>query len=146
VTLSRLALWLAAFCLWLHAQTIDKQLTFDVASIKPEAPPAMIGGGRSTVRKMGPSGGPGSKDPGRISYPMTTVRNLMMVAYDVKSDQISGPPTIDTERFEAQATMPPDTSEENLKIMLQNLLAEGSYSSCTSLIFYTMLAEGIRFQ
>jgi uncharacterized protein (TIGR03435 family) len=119
MTLSKLALCLAGICLWLQAQT------FDVASIKPAAMPTMIvGGGRSMVRKTGPTGGPGSKDPGRVSYPMTTVRNLMTIAYDMKSYQISGPPTIDSERFEVQATMPPDTSKENFKIMLQNLLAE----------------------
>jgi uncharacterized protein (TIGR03435 family) len=55
---------------------------------------------------------------------MTTVRNLTAIAYDMKSYQISGPPTIDSERFDVQATMPPDTSKENFKIMLQNLLAE----------------------
>jgi uncharacterized protein (TIGR03435 family) len=86
-------------CLWLHAQTTEKQLTFDVASIKPAVLPTM-GGGRAMVRKMGPTGGPGTKDPGRISYPFTTVRSLMTIAYDVKSYQISGPPTIDSERFE----------------------------------------------
>ena len=123
MTLSKVAFCLAAICLWLHAQTAEKQLTFDVASIKPAEMPTMMGG-RGVMRKMGPTGGPGSKDPGRITYPMTTVRNLMMIAYDVKSYQISGPPTIDSERFEVKATMPPDTSKENFKIMLQNLLAE----------------------
>jgi hypothetical protein len=72
MTLSKLALCLAGICLWLHAQTSEKQVTFDVASIKPAAMPTM-GGGRGVVRKMGPTGGPGSKDPGRVSYPMTTV-------------------------------------------------------------------------
>jgi uncharacterized protein (TIGR03435 family) len=124
MTLSKIMLGFAAICFWLHAQTAEKQLTFDVASIKPAVMPTMGGGRGVVMRKMGPSGGPGSQDPGRVRYPMTTVRNLMMIAYDVKSYQISGPPTIDSERFEVQATMPPDTSKENFKIMLQNLLAE----------------------
>jgi uncharacterized protein (TIGR03435 family) len=127
MSLSKLWICLVIVCFWVQAQTTEKHLTFDVASIKPATPPTpMMGpGGRGMIMgKMGPTGGPGTKDPGRITYPMTTVKNLLMIAYDVKSYQISGPPTLDSERFEIQATMPPDTSKEDFKIMLQNLLAE----------------------
>jgi uncharacterized protein (TIGR03435 family) len=55
---------------------------------------------------------------------MTTVRNLIMIAYEVKSFQVSGPPALDSERYELQATMPPDTTKEQFHVMLQNLLAE----------------------
>jgi len=103
------------------AQAPDKNLTFDAASIKPAAPITM--NGRSMIFGGG-RGGPGSSDPGRIQYPMVTLKNLLMQAYAVKDFQISGPPWLDTERFEIQATMPPETTKEQFQIMLQNLLAE----------------------
>ena len=114
---------LAAFtCLLAYAQPPDKSLTFDVASIKPAAPPTPDGQGRIFMR--GPSGGPGTKDPGRINYPFMSLKNLLMNAYDVKNYQITGPAWLDTERFDITATMPPDTTKEQFRIMLQNLLAE----------------------
>ena len=114
---------LAAFtCLVVHAQPPDKSLTFDVASIKPASPPTPDGQGRIMFR--GPTGGPGTKDPGRINYPLMSLKSLLMNAYDVKNYQISGPAWLDTERFDVTATMPPDTTKEQFRIMLQNLLAE----------------------
>jgi uncharacterized protein (TIGR03435 family) len=96
--------------------------TFEVASIKPAAMPTPDGRGRVAIG--GPSGGPGSKDPGRVRYPFTTIRNLMTIAYDVKDFQISGPGTIDSERFEVTATMPPETTKQQFAVMMQHLLEE----------------------
>src|SRR5438477_5528333 len=104
------------------AQNRDKSLTFDAASVKPAQPPTPDGQGRIMMR--GPSGGPGSKDPGRISYPFMSLKNLLMTAYDVKNYQITGPAWLDTERFDITATMPPDTTKEQFRVMLQNLLAD----------------------
>jgi uncharacterized protein (TIGR03435 family) len=106
----------------LFGQTIDKSLTFEVASIKPAAMPTPNGRGMMYMRP--PSGGPGSKDPGRINYPFITLKSLIMNAYDVKDYQVSGPPYLDSERFEVTAKMPPDTTQEQFRVMLQNLLAE----------------------
>jgi uncharacterized protein (TIGR03435 family) len=100
----------------------DKSPTFDVASIKPAQPPTPDGQGRIFMR--GPSGGPGTKDPGRISYPYMTLKQVLMIAYDVKNYQITGPGWLDTERFDISATMPPDTTKEQFHVMLQSLLAE----------------------
>lgn len=96
--------------------------TFDVASIKPTAPPQPNGRGMIMMRP--PSGGPGSNDPGRIRYPNMSLKALLMRAWDVKNFQITGPAFLDTERFEIEATMPPDTTREQFRAMLQNLLAE----------------------
>jgi uncharacterized protein (TIGR03435 family) len=82
--------------------------TFDVASVKPAA------GVRGTV----------SQDPGRIHIPNANLKDLLTLAYDVKSFQVAGPPWLDTERFEVNATMPPDTTQAQLRVMMQNLLAE----------------------
>jgi uncharacterized protein (TIGR03435 family) len=76
------------------------------------------------VRFAQQTGGPGSNDPGRVRYPFSTVKNLLMIAYDVKAFQITGPSWLDSERFDVQATMPPDTSKEQFKIMLQNLIKD----------------------
>lgn len=115
---------LVACCLtW--AQTADKpnaNLTFEVASVKPASPPVPDGRGRILI--MGPSGGPGSKDPGRIRYPFSNLKNLITIAYGVKDFQVSGPAFLDSERFEVTATMPPETTKEQFQVMMQNLLAE----------------------
>jgi uncharacterized protein (TIGR03435 family) len=103
-------------------QGVDKSLTFDAASVKPASPPVPDGRGRIMI--AGPSGGPGSKDPGRIRYPFMSLKNLIMNAYDVKAYQVTGPAFLDTERFDVTATMPPDTTKEQFRVMLQNLLAE----------------------
>jgi uncharacterized protein (TIGR03435 family) len=104
------------------AQTPDKSLTFEVASIKPAQPPQPDAQGRIFLR--GPSGGPGSKDPGRINYPFMTLKSLLTTAYNVKNFQITGPSWLDSERFDITATMPPETTKEQFQIMLQNLLID----------------------
>src|SRR5450432_1081407 len=117
----RISLVVVTCCLS-DGQTLDKLLTFDAASVKPAAPP--VADGRGRIMMMGPSGGPGTKDPGRIRYPFMSLKNLLMNAYDVKSFQIVGPAWLDTERFDITAVMPPETTKEQFRVMLQNLLSE----------------------
>jgi uncharacterized protein (TIGR03435 family) len=105
-----------------YGQTGEKPLTFEVASVKPAAPPAPDG--RGMIRIDPPSGGPGTNEPGRIHYPFMNLRTLLARAYDVKNFQIVGPPWLDSERYAITATMPPDTTKEQFRIMLQNLLTE----------------------
>ena len=102
-----------------------KPLTFDVASVKPFSP-APVGGGR----KGGGGGatGPGTSDPGRIHYTAIRLKDLLTAAYGVRDFQIIGPGWLDnideTTRFTIDATMSPETTKEQLREMLQNLLAE----------------------
>jgi uncharacterized protein (TIGR03435 family) len=55
---------------------------------------------------------------------------VLMKAYDLRLDQISGPAWMDdyslgdSNHFAITATMPPDTTPERFRLMLQNLLAE----------------------
>jgi len=42
----------------------------------------------------------------------------------VKNYQIVGPSWLDTERFDINATLPPETTKQQFQVMLQNLLAE----------------------
>jgi uncharacterized protein (TIGR03435 family) len=108
--------------IWMVFASLAWGQTFDVATVKPAAPPTPDG--RGMIRIGPPTGGPGTKDPGRIHYPFTTLKILIQNAYDVKDFQISGPAWLSTERFDIQATMLPETTKEQFKVMLQNLLAE----------------------
>ena len=94
--------------------------SFEVASVKPaEPPPAGQMGLRVMMR-----GGPGTPDPGQITYSNVTLKNVMMAAYDVKGYQITGPKWLDSERYDIVAKIPKGSSKEDVKLMLQNLLAE----------------------
>lgn len=106
------------------AQISGKPLIFDAASVKPlSALPVTAGrkGGR------GP-GGPGTADPGRIHYAAIRLKDLIINAYGVKDFQIVGPDWLNDDgektRFAIDATMPPSTTKEQLRLMLQNLLAD----------------------
>lgn len=100
------------------AQTPDRSLTFDVASIKPAAPQQP---GRMM---MGMRGGPGTADPGQVTLSNMPLSRIIMNAYDVKSFQVSGPSWLDSEHFDITAKVPKDATKEQFHVMLQNLLAE----------------------
>jgi uncharacterized protein (TIGR03435 family) len=95
---------------------------FDVASVKIVDTNSLNGRGRS-----GPSGGPGTSDPGRFSYPAATMLGLLTKAFGVESGQVLGAaaqPRVGANLYEVIATMPPDTTKEQFQAMLQNLLVE----------------------
>jgi uncharacterized protein (TIGR03435 family) len=100
------------------AQTAEPSPTFEVASVKPAAP---ITG---NFIRVGMRGGPGSSDPGQITYNNVTVKNVLMNAYGVKGFQISGPGWLDAERYDIVAKLPRGSTKADLMVMLQNLLAE----------------------
>jgi uncharacterized protein (TIGR03435 family) len=114
---SIVALSLTAF---LAVQAADSNVAFEAASVKPAGPfvPGEMGGMR---------GGPGTGDPGRITIPRATLSDLLARAYDVWLDQISGPAWLDDRSayaYRIDATLPPNTTTEQFRLMLQNLLAE----------------------
>src|ERR1035438_3438389 len=92
--------------------------TFEVASVKPAEPQAM---GMMSIMMRG---GPGSPDPGQITYSGVSLKNVLMNAYGVKGYQINGPKWLDSERFDIAAKIPMGATKEQFKLMLQNLLAE----------------------
>jgi uncharacterized protein (TIGR03435 family) len=100
------------------AQTAENSPSFEVASVKPAAP---ITG--NAIRVM-MRGGPGSPDPGQITYSNVTVKNVLMNAYGVKGFQISGPGWLDSERYDIVAKLPRGATKAEFMAMLQNLLAE----------------------
>jgi uncharacterized protein (TIGR03435 family) len=73
----------------LAAAQAPAKLEFEVATVKPAAPPR----GASP-----PRGGPGTADPSRVNYSYMSMKNLLMSAYDMKINQIAGPAWIDSER------------------------------------------------
>jgi uncharacterized protein (TIGR03435 family) len=108
------------------AQTTEATPSFEVATVKPAAPPSttMAMGGMRIAMRMGTRGGPGTADPGQITYSGMSMKNLLVAAYGVKTYQISGPSWIDSERFDIVAKVPQGATKDDVKLMLQNLLAE----------------------
>jgi uncharacterized protein (TIGR03435 family) len=88
---------------------------FEVASVKPSAP--------HSVRMF--DGGPGSHDPGRISWTRATLRDVLYYAYGLRDgEQISGPEWLSTEPYDIAAKIPPGATKAQFEIMLQGLLVE----------------------
>jgi uncharacterized protein (TIGR03435 family) len=104
------------------AQTPDLSLTFEVATVKPAALPTATEGKR--MFRMGAQGGPGTSDPGQISYSFMPLRALLTQAFGVRNYQVQGPAWLDSERFDIVAKVPAGATKDDVKIMLQNLLKE----------------------
>lgn len=109
----------------------QKPLTFDAASVKPAVvPPGVtVSGGsitssrRDDFLRMRSTGGPGSSDPGRIHYPIVSLKELLRRAYE-SYFEIKGPGWLDSEVVAVDATMPPDTTKEQFREMLGNLIID----------------------
>ncbi len=87
--------------------------TFEVASIKPAAPPV---DGRLMVRM--------NSEAGRVTYTNVSLRNIITAAYKVKDLQISGPAWMASTRFDVIAKLPAGAKKEDVPAMLQALLAD----------------------
>jgi uncharacterized protein (TIGR03435 family) len=89
---------------------------FEVASVKRAAPAPPSTG---MVR-----GGPGTDDPGQITYLNTPLRLALMRAYGLASlNQLEGPDWLG-DRYDIAAKIPPGTTKDQFQKMLQNLLTE----------------------
>lgn len=97
------------------------RLEFEVASVKPAAPPS---GGRGAF--IGSRGGPGTDDPGRISYTGFPLQALITAAYQIKAYQLSGPAFMNDfeSRFDIVAKIPAGATKDDVRVMLQNLLVD----------------------
>jgi uncharacterized protein (TIGR03435 family) len=108
----------------------QERLTFEVASVKPATPPpgvTVVGDSVSSdgvefSRKRN-TGGPGTEDPGRIHYPLISVTGLLKRAY-LGYFEIKSPGWADSDIVAVDATMPPSTTKEQFRTMLQNLLID----------------------
>ena len=95
-----------------------EKLEFEVASLRAVGP---IGPG---ARSGGRSGGPGTSDPGQITFSAAQLETIIAYAFDVSVGQISGPGWIINERYDIRAEIPDMTTEAEAKQMLRSLLAE----------------------
>jgi len=96
---------------------LAQQPAFEAASVKPAAP--AVPGVDYRDR-----GGPGTEDPGQITWPLTTMLDLIMRAYGVDLDQVAGPAWIGVAHYSVVAKLPPNTGKDEFRLMLQGLLAE----------------------
>lgn len=93
---------------------------FEVASVKPSPPVPPTGG----VYFGPPRGGPGTPDPGLITWTYANLRALLMTAYDMKTYQIYGPAWLNTERYDIVARVPAGATKDQVNVMWQRLLTE----------------------
>src|SRR5580658_1670459 len=91
---------------------------FEVASVKPVAPVSLDGPYVPGILR----GGPGTADPGRITYGRAGLRGLLTLAYGVQRYQVIGPEWLDSERFDITATIRPGATKEEVNAMLRKLL------------------------
>ena len=94
--------------------------SFEVASVRPTPPPqpgAMV--------FYGPArGGPGSSDPGQITWSSAALRSVVMLAHDVQGFQVTAPDWLATERYDIIAKVAAGATKAQVNVMWQNLLKE----------------------
>ncbi len=88
---------------------------FEVATVKP-APPQS--GPRTHTRISTDTG------TGKLTYANVSLKEAIGQAYKVQQYQISGPDWLETDRFDIVAKFPPYTETEQVRLMLQALLAD----------------------
>jgi uncharacterized protein (TIGR03435 family) len=102
-----------------RAQAPEK-LEFEVASVRASA--ARVPGQRRVPATR--TGGPGTADPGRISYSNQPLSDILAAAFGVYWNHISGPDWIATDQYDIIAKVPEGTTKEQARQMLQNLLVD----------------------
>jgi uncharacterized protein (TIGR03435 family) len=97
------------------SQPVQRPASFEAASVHQSQ--------GKTGFKM--AGGPGTDDPGQITYSSVTLEDLILKAYDVRPYQLRGRPSwLNSERFAIVAKVPTGASKDDLRTMLQGLLAD----------------------
>jgi uncharacterized protein (TIGR03435 family) len=86
---------------------------FEVASIKPAAPPP---DGRFMIRER--------IGPGRLDYTSVSLKAMIQRACGVQDFQVSGPDWMASARFDVVAKLPAGTPSSKVPEMLRSLLAE----------------------
>lgn len=108
--------------LGMNAPTLKAQSPkkFEVASVRrAEIPPNVYG-----VPVFPTTGGVGTSSPGRITYRGTWLTPLIAEAFGVRTDQITGPTWLNTERYDIVANIPQGATKDDFKLMLADLLRD----------------------
>jgi uncharacterized protein (TIGR03435 family) len=92
-----------------HSASAENK-AFEVASVKHN--------------KSGQYTASGNEDAGRLVYGNRSLMSYIMQAFQLLGYQVSGPAWLDSERYDISAIKPPGASDEQVRIMLQNLLVE----------------------
>jgi uncharacterized protein (TIGR03435 family) len=90
--------------------------TFDAASVK-RLPPGAPRPPNDRSHRNG-------RDHGRCTYRGFPLRALLATAYDLPFERVLGPGWIESEQYDIQAVIPPETPDDQIMLMLQNLLTE----------------------
>jgi uncharacterized protein (TIGR03435 family) len=114
------------------AATAQQPLTFDAASVKPATVPSGVtvdahdvsASRREDFERVRRTGGPGTSDPGRIDYPLVSLKGLLDQAWEGSYPEIRGADWLDTQVVSVDATMPPDTTKAQFQEMLRNLITD----------------------
>jgi uncharacterized protein (TIGR03435 family) len=92
--------------------------TFEVATMKLH-PPGSPEGTATTQ-----TGGPGTDDPTRITIINRTLHRLLIESYGLAGYQLKDPPDLDQVRYDLFAKIAPGATEQEVRVMMQNLLIE----------------------
>lgn len=106
----------AVGCAALFGQTA----VFEVASVRVSPPPAP----NQRVFFGPPRGGPGTDDPGEITWTAASFVNILMTAFDLQGFQIKAPEWALTTRYDIVAKVPAGTTRPQVRVMWQNLLRD----------------------
>ncbi|HEX4137915.1 MAG TPA: TIGR03435 family protein [Bryobacteraceae bacterium] len=104
-----------------NAQSQPQQSpAFEVVSIRPSPPPAP----GERVFYGPPRGGPGTSDPGLITWKAVSLTSMLMAAYDIQAFQLRAPEWAPTTRYDIKAKVPDGTPKARIAVMWQNLLQD----------------------
>jgi uncharacterized protein (TIGR03435 family) len=113
------AIFVLSFCWGVYGRVAEPPQSFEAASLKlsPPVDPR-------NARLVGCSGGPGTADPGLYTCRWATLQGLLIEGFDLKLDQLPYSPSGDHSSYDLVARVPPGTSREPFRLMVQDLLAE----------------------
>ncbi len=121
IAYERPLLWIALAALAASGQGVGPITEFEVASVRASEP-FQPGPGR--FQRWGSTGGPGTRDPETYSCRNCPLTMLVSQAYDRKGFEVRAEPWMDTSRYDITAKVPSGATKEQLRMMLQHLLAE----------------------
>lgn len=109
--------WCTAF-----GQSPPQQPVFEVATVKPAAP--RNAGSAAGPRSTGTPPASSRADRSLITYTGATLKHLLVMAYNLRSNQVIGPSWLDSEKYDVIAKIPEGAAREQITLMLQALLLE----------------------